>query len=1218
MSGMVDLGLIQAALSLNLAPFMTGIKAAQSQLQNLGTQFGGSLNGVSGSISNMNNQLNKTKDSMKDINRIVGGILISQAFYQGMQAIEGATKSLMGFMNNMEKAQIAMEYFLGTPEKAKGFITVMKDFAAETSFSTEQALLLSRRLMAAQFKPEQIKGIMEIMNDASAATGGTAEQMDRIVLALTQMKTNGKIAGQEVRQLAEANIPIYKILQDELGLSAKQLSHIGDYAISGAKGVEAVLTWMEKNYKGAARRIANTMGGMWETIKDDTLMVSDYVFDKPFGALEGFVRKWRDTMEKARNIVTEKGVGGLFQNFIPPELQVSIKAIMASIQSLAKSFGVLMQAIGPIVKLALAQMTMALSNILPVIAMVVSWIANFIKAAVEASPVIRLLGAAILTLMVASTAAKALLLLWNVTRMGVIAAAVAQAVTLLRNAILMLYAAATRNPVVGILTAIAAALLYIGTSSKTVSAWLDKVTTQVANLAGFNLGGMFKEDSNTSIDDWIKQFNESLTGTTQGLKDVGKTAAATGKKVKDKFVASFDELYQVPDLLDNTDDSLGDVGDTALNLPQITVPTINTSGLTDKDGGLPGIYPPGGPPTQGPKLPPDDNWKDTPPPAVVAGIGELSVSMQKLRDSFRESGEEATVWGRVLTTAIDTVFVPVNAGIALLKSMAGGFTSLGNTLVEWGGETVVNMAQWGVNFGVAVGDGMRAAVNAIGTWIVQAPVAIATGTKAMEATTTTWAQNTATAVVKWVDSTVHSIGEWATNVGVTVAGMGVNTVKVLTQWSIDAYSQVSGWVTNTVSSFTSWVSNVDRAFDEWSSSVASIVVTWVGNTTSSLEAWALDRYNAFVTWSTDAGSTFVTWSKNTISTVSSWIDNTSTNLSEWAVNTSDNIANWATNVVTNIGNWAVDASKAVSDWVSNTSSSIYNWAVNTSSNIGAWITSTAQAVGSWVTQTSKAFADWVTGTSQGVANWATNVATNLAAFANAGVDAIGSFAKGAWTAMSNWLKGTASGVYSWAQSTIGTIVSWAQSAWSAISSLAAAVGQTLGFWSASVSNSVTSAYNGMADFAENYKSEIVAALAVTAVVGAGVATVMTGGMAAPALAAALVAAPIAIGSTSNFGGIAQYATGGIIDTDQIARIGEGNKREAIIPLENEGYMRPFSAAVASDLAQMLGQQETVASPMESRPIMYVGTLIADDKSLKELYRKMDVIRIAEQQRKGLS
>ena len=110
---------------------------------------------------------------------------------------------------------------------------------------------------------------------------------------------------------------------------------------------------------------------------------------------------------------------------------------------------------------------------------------------------------------------------------------------------------------------------------------------------------------------------------------------------------------------------------------------------------------------------------------------------------------------------------------------------------------------------------------------------------------------------------------------------------------------------------------------------------------------------------------------------------------------------------------------------------------------------------------------------------------------------------------------------------------------------------------------------------------------------------------------------------SGISGLAGHATGGIFNKEHIARFAEGNKAEAIIPLQNPGAMQPFVDAVAGGLTQSLSgilsamqDNNSGSSNDDGRQIMYVGTLIADDAGLKELDRRMRVITIQENQRRG--
>jgi len=110
------------------------------------------------------------------------------------------------------------------------------------------------------------------------------------------------------------------------------------------------------------------------------------------------------------------------------------------------------------------------------------------------------------------------------------------------------------------------------------------------------------------------------------------------------------------------------------------------------------------------------------------------------------------------------------------------------------------------------------------------------------------------------------------------------------------------------------------------------------------------------------------------------------------------------------------------------------------------------------------------------------------------------------------------------------------------------------------------------------------------------------------------------GSTPRVG----HATGGIFRREHVARFAEGNKAEAVIPLENAGAMQPFVTAISDGIMQglmptiaaMVGGNNSGTVDGESLRPLYVGTLVADERGLKELYRKMNVIEMSENKRRG--
>ena len=254
--------------------------------------------------------------NLRSVKRVASGLAISAAIYAVTDAITGASSAILTFRNNLEASKISMEYFADASNQAKEYIRELEDFAAYTPFSTESAISMAQYLQAMSVPINSSKAVLKVISDTAAATGATEENMQRIVTALGQILTKGKLAAEEVRQLANANIPIYDILKEQLKLTGQEIKNLGKLNINASKAVVAILDGLNERYKGASEKIANTLGGMTETIKDDALIIGEALFHGTLDRLEERVTKIRDRLDEWRDIALHFGTGGMITSII--------------------------------------------------------------------------------------------------------------------------------------------------------------------------------------------------------------------------------------------------------------------------------------------------------------------------------------------------------------------------------------------------------------------------------------------------------------------------------------------------------------------------------------------------------------------------------------------------------------------------------------------------------------------------------------------------------------------------------------------------------------------------------------------------------------------------------------------------------------------------------------------------------------------------------------
>ncbi|MNB69319.1 hypothetical protein D3C75_158470 [compost metagenome] len=1199
-------GVITASLNLITTGFSTALNASISQLRNAGQQMSNAFGPNSqNNINNTANAANRLADSFKDVNRIVSGIIISQVFYQGMQSIESAVTSLLKFSNQMQVAQVSMEYFLGTAEAAKEYVEVMQDFAATTPFSTGQSIDLSRKLMAMGFEAKSMLSVMQILVDSTAAAGGTGDELNRIVIALGQINTQGYLAGQELRQLANANIPIYKILQEELGLTGDQMKEIGKLKIPAETGIAAILKGLQR-YEGAAKRLSEeTMTGMLANIGDNLLIIGKQATEAPYAMLNSFTRKIYETLEEARDIITAKGLGGVFERFIPPQLQTAIRATIAGIKSMGQSLGMLYQAFQPVIQSVGGVFIRAFGVAIPLLANFVRQVSVVISGVLQASPAIRMLATAIVTLLVANTAAKGLMFLWSVTRMGAICAYVARTVTMLSSAIRVLTLVMAKNPIIGLLMVLAGALISVAMSSKTASAWLDGVMSRLSKLAGFSVGDQLIPTDGTDLDEAKDKYNEMYQGMKDNLSDIGKElenngkeADKAGKKVEDKFVASFDELYQIPDKLDDLADGLGNLGNAGMpdmdldfDIGDTKLPEVSLPGLSGGDA--------------------DDT------------IGPWFRNIKKWFTDFE--------WPSLPSFPVVSFEVPLNAIKIFLEQAKLGVINFGNAFnaALQGMADAANIfaegALTGFNIAISGATGLvnalQNALTGIGTTLGNAAGALGDFAKNAGEAFTKMYVDIIGSVTSWTTSIVDLIGtstaiaatRIADFVGDLNAGfdqLRVDVIQSVTEWTnrlvdvigdstLTAGTTIATWVTTTATAFETWRKGIQTTFETWRSNVKTTVSTWATELGTTFTTWSATASTTFATWAAAIGTVFSGWRTNINGTVSSWVADFTSTIGKWKTSTTTTFSAWKTGIESLFTEWSTAIGTSVSNWAQSTYKSVHTWANNVGTVVAGTLGQTNKLFGEFITATGTSWAAFLNGTSKWASEWGNSIGSVFAQVANATSAAMNALGSNGWESLSAFFKGAADGVTEWARGFVRTVADGAKAAWSWLKNLASAAGQALGGFADNIDSSIKSATVSMGAWYDRNKQ-----WAVPAAIGVGV----VGG--------AIALAPFTGGWS--LAGLLALETGGIVDQDQLVRIGEGNKREAVIPLENSAYMKPFSRAVANDLASMMGEQVSYGGNggADMRPIVYVHNMIADERGLKELYRKLNIIEIQEEQRKG--
>jgi tape measure domain-containing protein len=223
--------------------------------------------------SQANRSLDETDKKLSGITDKIGRFALygaGYALYGGIsQAIGAAADAIVGFNSRLEQTRVAFTVALGSASAADQFIAQLKDFSQRTPFQFEDVTRLSQQLLGMSVAARDILPTMTAIGNAVAGVGGNTETLNRVVLAFGQINAAGKANAQDLRQLAEAGIPVYQMLAKALDTDvAGAMKRVSDGAVSSGQAIEALMTGINERFGGLMQAQSATLLGRLSNLKD--------------------------------------------------------------------------------------------------------------------------------------------------------------------------------------------------------------------------------------------------------------------------------------------------------------------------------------------------------------------------------------------------------------------------------------------------------------------------------------------------------------------------------------------------------------------------------------------------------------------------------------------------------------------------------------------------------------------------------------------------------------------------------------------------------------------------------------------------------------------------------------------------------------------------------------------------------------------------------------
>lgn len=265
-------------------------------------------------------------------------IRTSQMLAASMAVLAGAVAAVgaasVKLYADLERQQVAFTRLMGSASAAKDRLRELQEFASKTPYTFTELVEYEKRLQALGFQASETRGILTTIGDAASGLGMGADGVGRIIKAFGDIRAKGYLQTQEIRQLAEAGIPAFEILAQKLGVTIPQaMDLIESRAVNATTALAAMTQGMNDRFGGMMALQAETMLGMWSTVRDEVENVGRIIgkMITESTGLQNVMRTLRDAAQAFRRDLEDKGFVGAFSNLLGEKAKLAIIATAGAI-----------------------------------------------------------------------------------------------------------------------------------------------------------------------------------------------------------------------------------------------------------------------------------------------------------------------------------------------------------------------------------------------------------------------------------------------------------------------------------------------------------------------------------------------------------------------------------------------------------------------------------------------------------------------------------------------------------------------------------------------------------------------------------------------------------------------------------------------------------------------------------------------------------------------
>lgn len=220
-------------------------------------------------------------------------------------AIWNFIKKISVLWAQVEQAKISFETLLGSEEKAVQMLKDIDELASQTPFNKLWLTSSIQQLIWFWFEWEKALATVKVLWDSISAVGRWQDDLNWVILALWQIEAKWKLSTEEVLQMAERGLPIFKILEEQLWLTKKQLWDLWNQWISSSTAINAILTGLNEKFAWSMEKQSKTLTWMWSNLVDNVEIAWARMWLNIWDSLKGIIWNINDFLQNNMSSIVD-------------------------------------------------------------------------------------------------------------------------------------------------------------------------------------------------------------------------------------------------------------------------------------------------------------------------------------------------------------------------------------------------------------------------------------------------------------------------------------------------------------------------------------------------------------------------------------------------------------------------------------------------------------------------------------------------------------------------------------------------------------------------------------------------------------------------------------------------------------------------------------------------------------------------------------------------